>query len=46
MKYWYHGECFRVFPNIEVYKDKDLNLYEFTFAWMKFVIDLPICIKL
>lgn len=45
MKYWYHGESFKLFPNLEIWYDEEKTLYSFTFVWMKFAIDLPIYIK-
>ena len=45
MKYWYKGESFKVFPNLEIYYNEDEELVYFSLFWMKFEIDLPICIK-
>jgi hypothetical protein len=45
MKYWYKGESFIVFPNLEIYYNEDEELVYFSLVWMKFEIDLPICIK-
>lgn len=45
MKYWYYGEPFMLLPNLEIWYDEENELYIFTIVWMKFRIDLPICIK-
>ena len=46
MKYWYKGESFKLLPNIEIWYNDEDSLVAFTFVWMKFSIDLPICIRL
>lgn len=44
MKVWYKGEPFRVLPNLEIVYNSDDELVYFSLTWMKFVLDLPICI--
>ena len=43
--FWYSGESFRLLPNIEIWHDEEKEEIVFTFVWMKFSFDLPICIK-